>query len=575
MRLKRFHIIQILILIGAALTWFVTTGMLSASNPSDTVADRIQQRVATATGRSLLNFAYNDEDTVRLLKTFYSERKGLPAWMGEEGPDAQAVALLRILKRSYREGLCPQDYGIERIETMMTAISREKELDRPLNPERLADLDLLLTEAFFSYAAHFTGGRADHHKQYPGWVYKRRQTDLVATLVNALESKNVEGTLNELAPRFYDYRKLHEVLNNYIDIAENGGWPVIPDGRPLKKGMRDYRVSLLRNRLAMTSGSPNASKANPDDLFDRELEAAVRSFQRQQGLREDGIVNPLTLRHLNVPVEVRICQVAVNLDRLRWLPTELGNRHLLINIPAFNLEVVEDQNVVMNIRAIVGKTNKRTNLLSSRVTSVELNPYWRVPKTIAVEEYLPKLKKNPEYLSGKKMKVFAGGNYQNSPIAPETVNWTRYSTERFPYFLRQEPGPDNPLGRVKFVFSNEADIYIHDTPTRRLFAQSRRSFSHGCIRIEKPVDLAVYLLQGSSDNRWSSRNIQAEIRKGKNMTLILPKVVPVHIVYKTVWIDREGNLNFRPDIYNIDNIPGNLSVIMASLERSSVNSGLR
>jgi len=573
--LKKTLIIQALILIGIALTWMITTGMLDAGAPPDTVADRLQQRITAATGKSLLNFSYNDGDTVRLMKTFYSERKGLPAWSGEEGPDAQAATLLRILKRSYREGLCPQDYGVERIEALMATISQEKEQNHSVNPDRLADLDLLLTEAFFSYAAHFSGGRADHVRQYPGWVYKPRQTNLVETLVNALESRNLEGTLNDLAPRFYDYKKLHEILNGYIDIAESGGWPVIPAGRTLKKGMGDDRVGVLKSRLLMTSGALGTAKTIPDNTFDRELEVAVRQFQRQHGLKEDGTVGPPTLRELNVPVEVRICQVAVNLDRLRWLPSELGNRHLLINIPAFNLEVVEDKNVVMNIRAIVGKTNKRTNLLSSRVTTVELNPYWRVPKSIAVEEYLPKLKKNPGYLSGKKMKVFAGGNYKNGPISPETVQWSRYSKDKFPYFLRQEPGPDNPLGLVKFVFSNEADIYIHDTPTRRLFAQSRRSFSHGCIRIEKPVDLAAYLLKSPSDARWTNRNIQAEIRKGKNKALRLPEVVPVHIVYKTVWIDREGRLNFRPDIYNIDNIQGNLQIVMASLERVHGTSSLR
>jgi L,D-transpeptidase YcbB len=573
--LKKTLIIQALLLIGIALTWMINTGMLDAGAPPDTVADRLQQKISAAPGRSLLHFAYNDEDTVRLMKTFYSERKGLPAWSGEEGPDAQAATLLRILKRSYREGLCPQDYGVERIEALMATISQEKEHNHSVNPDRLADLDLLLTEAFFSYAAHFSGGRADHERQYPGWVYKPRQTNLVETLVNALESRNLEGTLNDLAPRFYDYKKLHEILNGYIDIAESGGWPVIPAGRTLKKGMSDDRVGVLKSRLMMTSGALGTAKTSPDNKFDRELEVAVRQFQRQHGLKEDGTVGPPTLRELNVPVEVRICQVAVNLDRLRWLPSELGNRHLLINIPAFNLEVVEDKNVVMNIRAIVGKTNKRTNLLSSRVTTVELNPYWRVPKSIAVEEYLPKLQKNPGYLSGKKMKVFAGGNYQNSPISPETIQWSRYSKDKFPYFLRQEPGPDNPLGLVKFVFSNEADIYIHDTPTRRLFAQSRRSFSHGCIRIEKPVDLAAYLLKSPSDARWTNGNIRAEIRKGKNKALRLPEVVPVHIVYKTVWIDREGRLNFRPDIYNIDNIQGNLQIVMASLERVHGTSSLR
>jgi len=542
MRLRKVQITRVVILICAALTWIVTTGMLDAKPLSHEVADSLQQRVVAAQGRSLLSFEYNDQDTAQLLKSFYQERKGLPAWSGDEGPNEQAAVLLRILKRAYREGLCPQDYGVGRIEALMAAMNREKEENLPLDPEQLTDLDLLLTEAFFSYASHFAGGRADHQKQYPGWVFKPRQTDLIETLLKALENRDVERTLNDLSPRFYGYTKLREKLNDYIDIAEYGGWREIPAGRILKKGMRDNRVSPLRTRLMMTSGALDSSKAKQANYFDRDLEAAVRQFQQQHGLREDGIVGPSVLRELNVPVEVRICQMAVNLDRLRWLPYELGNRHILINIPDFNMEVVENKRVVMNIRAIVGKTDKRTNLLSSRITSVELNPYWKVPTSIAVDEFLPKLKQNPQYLSGKKIKVFAGGNYQTKPISPTSVKWSRWSAENFPYFLRQEPGPDNPLGRVKFLFSNECDIYIHDTPTRNLFAQSQRSFSHGCIRIEKPVDLAVYLLQDYWKERWSIQKIKAEIQKGKNKTLTLLKPVPVHIVYKTVWIDREGNL---------------------------------
>lgn len=567
LRFRRIHLFQAAILVVAVLAWTVTTGKLNAASLTEEVANRIGQRIMASPGKALLNFSYNDADTAQLIRNFYLQRKNIPAWSGEQGPDSQAAELVRILKRAYREGLSPQDYGILRIEALMAEIALDREGGSSLNPEELTDLDLLLTEAFFSYAAHFSGGRADHQRQYPGWVYKRRQADLVKTLQKALENRDLERTLNDLAPRFYGYTKLREKLNEYIDIAETGGWPTIPAGRTLKRGMRDPRVSLLRKRLMMTTPTLGAPREKQGQVFDRDLETAVRQFQKQQGLRQDGIVGPPTLRALNVPVEVRVCQMAVNLDRLRWLPTELGNRYLLINIPDFNLAVVEDSQAVMNIRAIVGKTDKRTNLLSSRVTSVELNPYWRVPKSIAVDEYLPKLKRNPRYLSGKKIKVFAG-DYQTKPVSPTSVKWSRLSADYFPYFLRQEPGPDNPLGRIKFVFSNSAEIYIHDTPTRNLFARNKRSFSHGCIRIEKPVDLATYLLQGLQNDAWSSRAIQAELRKGKNRTLMVPRPIPVHIVYKTVWTDQEGNLNFRPDIYDIDNIPGNLLIMTASLGSS-------
>jgi len=563
---KIHHVRDLILILAAAAAATISIVVLNATPLSVDVGDRLKKRISAASGKSLVHFSYNDEGTARLLKTFYQKRNGLPAWSHDEGPTEEAAILLQLLKRAYREGLYPQDYQADRIEDLMMALNKEKEEGRHLNPDQLVDLDLLLTEAFFSYAAHFSAGRADHQRQSPDLVYKPWKTDLITALVNALEKRDVERTLCNLAPRFYGYQKLRERLNDYIDIAEQGGWPMIPPGRDLGSGMRDNRVSLLRNRLRMTSGVTVTPERGRDDYFDPDLEVAVRQFQQQHGLREDGIVRQTVLQELNVPVEVRICQIAVNLDRLRWLPRELENRLLLINVPAFNLEVVEDNSVLMNIRAIVGAADKRTNLLSRRITSLELNPYWRVPKSIAETEYLPELKKNPRYLAGKNMKVFTG-DYETGPISPDKIDWSLVPDTDFPYYLRQEPGADNPLGRFKFVFPSECYIYIHDTPTRHLFSQSQRSFSHGCIRIEKPLDLAAYLLKGDENDPWSREKIRAEIRKGKNKVLTLSEPIPVHIVYETVRADREGNLHFLPDIYDIDNIRGHLPVLRASLER--------
>jgi len=542
------------VLIRVIIILLISVGKLEAALSAE-VADCLQQRISNgeASGKSLLHFAYNDEVAARLMKTFYQDRNGLPAWSDDDGPGELAENLLGVLKRAYREGLYPSDYQVERIESVMEDLKQVKDKGGYLDPDQVADFDLLLTEAFFSYATHLSGGRADQQRQYPGWVYKSKQINFMEALINALKNRDLERALSELAPRFYEYTKLRERLNYYIDIAECGGWTLIPAGQTMKKGICDDRIGLLRNRLMITSEALDSGKAAEPDYFDNDLEAAVREFQLQHSLSVNGVVDTSTLRELNVSVEERICQIAVNLDRLRWLPNELGDRYILVNIPDFNLEVVDNQRIVMNIRAIVGQMDKRTNLLSSRITYLELNPYWRVPDSIAMKEILPKLRKNPGYLAANRIRVFRDWEDNMKEVDPRKINWSRIKADELGYKFRQEPGPLNPLGRIKFIFPNECEIYLHDTPKRYLFGKNRRDFSHGCIRIEKPIELAAYLLKDKES--WTRTKIMAEIGKEKRQVVTLPDPIDVYILYGTAWVDREGNLQFRDDIYRADEVP--------------------
>jgi murein L,D-transpeptidase YcbB/YkuD len=250
---------------------------------------------------------------------------------------------------------------------------------------------------------------------------------------------------------------------------------------------------------------------------------------------------------------------------MRWLPKDMGKRFIFVNVADFRLQITEDEQPVMDMKIIAGKKEQRSCVLSAKMKYLELNPFWKVPDSIAAKEILPQVKKNTGYLKQRNMRVLWTWDDNAKEIDPRKVKWSRLTEKNFPYKLRQDPGPGNPLGRVKFMFPNTCDIYLHDTPTRHLFGREHRAFSHGCIRIEKPVELATYLLKNKET--WTRKKILAEIKKGKRQVVTLPEPMNVHIFYGTAWVDRNGLLQFRNDIYHIDEIPYEVPI---STARASV-----
>jgi murein L,D-transpeptidase YcbB/YkuD len=367
-----------------------------------------------------------------------------------------------------------------------------------------------------------------------------------------MNGSNLEAAFQRLTPQEPLYRDLKQAFAVYTDIARTGGWPLIPASRGLKKKENNSQyLSLLRQRFLLTGDLPPAEWPERED-YDERLKEAVRRFQKRHGLKADGVVSPATLKELNVPVEKRIEQIRLNLERLRWLQEDIGRHHIIVNITDFNLMVYRDGRVIMDMPIVVGKQDQRTYTFSAKMTYLELNPYWNIPKTIAEKEILPGVKKDPDYLTKKKIKVLEYRRYQEKEIDAATIDWSKIRPDKLRYSFRQDPGPGNALGRIKFMFPNKFDIYLHDTPERHLFKRTRRTFSHGCIRIAKPIDLAEYLL--NNENGWNHRKILAEIGKGKRQILHLPSPIDVHIVYLTAWTDPQGEVQFRNDIYEGDAI---------------------
>jgi murein L,D-transpeptidase YcbB/YkuD len=328
-------------------------------------------------------------------------------------------------------------------------------------------------------------------------------------------------------------------------VAE-GGWGTVESGETLKPGTSSPRVAGLRARLAASGDYTGAAPGDDPQLYDDALVDAVKHFQEVHGIDPDGAVGRRTVAELNVTAQQRVDQVRLNLERARWVLNHLGNEFIVVNIPGFHLYVMKDGAPVWNARVVVGKTYRQTAMFKSNMRTVVLNPTWTVPPTILKEDLLPKIAKDPSYLPSHNMSVVDAGG---AVVDPASIDW-RQARRRFPYNLVQGPGPDNALGQVKFLFPNEHSIYLHDTPHKEGFSRADRAGSSGCIRVENPMELAYYLLDGDKD--WPRERIDQTVAAGKTINIIMKRQVPVVIMYWTAQMDRDGTMRFFPDLYNRD-----------------------
>lgn len=336
---------------------------------------------------------------------------------------------------------------------------------------------------------------------------------------------------------------LAEAEARYSELAATGGWSALPDGTPLEPGTSDARIAILRRRLAREGYQVDVGEGAAD-YFDDLLAAAVRRFQELHGLAVDGVVGRATRRELNVSVQARLSQVRANLSQAKEPTLDAVGRALVVNIPAFILDVIDSGRVLFSLRVVVGRRDWPTPIVRTEATELVFAPAWRIPRSIAVTEVLPAIRRDPEYLTRNQIRVYDGTG--ETLLDPATIDWTRTTARAFRYSLMQEPGPLNPLGRVKLALRTEYGVHLHDTPARSLFSQPRRALSHGCIRVEQPEKLVGYLLP-----EWPPDSVARAMARGTEVTVPLPAPIAVHLVYRTAWLEPDGMVAFRENLYRL------------------------
>jgi len=473
-----------------------------------------------------------------LLPAIYRAHDYAPLWHNPRSVEQ----LLAAIRASELDGLAPSDYNLHALETLLLQ-RRENLADNDL----ACNLDLLLTDSLVRFGYHLSFGKVDPEALDPDWNMTRyiEDMDTLVQQAEAIETGNVDVLLQSLRPQAPAYAHLQAALAQYRDLQARGGWQAVAPGETLKSGMSGERVAALRQRLVITADMP--AGAGDPTLFDAALEAGVRAFQQRHGLEEDGIVGKSTQAALNVPVEQRIDQIRANLERARWVLHDLPDTYILVDIAGFRVTYTRHGEILWQTRAQVGQPFRKTPVFRARLSYLEVNPTWTVPPTILKEDVLPAIKRDPTYLAQKNMQVI---DYDGQPVDTATIDWQRYTGRNFPYLIRQGPGPNNALGRIKFMFPNKHLVYLHDTPSKSLFGKTLRAFSSGCIRIEHPYELAGLLLEG--DPNWNKEKVLAAVDSLQTRTISLRQPVSIILLYWTVGFTPDGQVIFKQDIYERD-----------------------
>jgi murein L,D-transpeptidase YcbB/YkuD len=457
---------------------------------------------------------------------FYASRNFKPLWLDRGTYSLNASRLIARLKEAGKDGLNSADYKIPDNNNIS------------LTPLPAAKAEAKLAYTLLRYARDAYAGRIDPASISGAIDLQRKIPDPVEALQKFAAASDPVQTLEAFNPPHQQFKKLRAKLAE-LRASENQKpkYVEIPSGKTLRLGHRDKRIAVIRERLNLAASDSN--------LYDKELLEAVKQFQRKNNLIDDGILGPATLGKMNTGSIDKISEIIANMEAWRWMPRDFGQFHVMVNIPEFRLWVKKDGQAVHTTRVVIGKTKHKTPVFSDEIEHVVVNPYWHVPYSIAKKELLPRFKSDPGYVLRSNYEVLArvGAGYR--VIDPYSVDWHNLSARSMPR-IRQRPGSRNALGSVKFMFPNKHAVYLHDTPSKSLFRKDYRAYSHGCVRVENPMEFADALLQ--YDEKWSGKRLR-RLLGGYEKTAILKSHIPVHLTYFTTRIDEDGNLIFLNDVY--------------------------
>ena len=461
------------------------------------------------------------------LRQMYADRRFVALWIGDTRREMRAHDMLLRIAAAVNDGLDPADYAVE------------------ASWYDLADLELGLTASSTRLGRHLAAGRLTpslEPREIGSLPVHLQPGPLAARIA---ESADPAAILDELEPRDRRYRLLETALAALREVEAAGGWPEVPALRPLDLWARGSDVEALRRRLMVTE-DPGLLDVEYPVIFDARLGEAVTAFQRRHGLDADGVVGPRTFAALNVGVQERIAQIEANLERWRWLPEDLGERHVFVDVASFELALVEGGRPALELPVVVGKEEDATPIFSQAMTHIIINPSWHVPKRIAVEELLPDIQADPGFLERNDLRVLDKKGHQ---VDSALVAWDTLGPDNFPYRLVQTPGDQNSLGEIKFMLPNRFDIYLHDTPAKTLFDRQVRAFSHGCVRVRDPLILGAAVLGRQG---WDLGQLESAVAEGRSRRIDIEQPLPVHIAYFTARADEPGQIRFLDDIYGHD-----------------------
>ena len=541
MRRLSFSVTVLLLTMAAACGRLHIGGDGPQSGELETALQQIVQ------GKSRPDYVTPDGEGARLWKltrTFYTRRKFAPAWIEDRSPRPQMNALIRAVHAAEREGLDPELYSASLLDRRKDDASKGFLTKRGFNPAEAVAMDVWLTWLYMKLASDLADGVSDLAHTDPKWKIQTESFDPLALLETALRDNRIAESLFELTPTNPDYRALQKALAEYRRQAADGGWPTVPKDLKAKPGQSSPQVSALARRLAASGDYSGKVLTDPHPApYSAELQDAVKRFQRRHGLADDGVVSPALAAEMNVPLTTRLRQIELNMERWRWLPRDLGERYILVNIPDMRLDVWDRGTIPVSMRVVVGKPDTQTPIFNDTMTYIVFAPYWNVPTDIAQNETLPEVVRDPGFLNRMNMAVVDPAGNEVDPASIDLENPGSY---RF----RQRPGTSNALGLVKFMFPNQFNVYLHDTPADSLFARASRSFSHGCVRLEQPEKLAQYVLRDQPE--WTSERIGEAMQGGEEHHVKLKAPIPVYLGYWTARVTSDGVVQFRKDVYGID-----------------------
>ncbi|MGC9351255.1 MAG: L,D-transpeptidase family protein [Sulfurovum sp.] len=500
---------------------------------------------------------FESRHSERFLQELYTQLYFVPVWTTEDSLSSLSDALFEKIRR---------DRTLESSSTLkQESLALEAEAGalyaRDADLQEKVDLEFRISRLYRRYAEYALYGSINWgafeaqlfnlkaEGIHAGWVPYKPQTDPVTLLQEAILEGSLDAAFEGAEPKSYRYGALKQKLIAYLKLRDAGEWEPIPYREAIKRGKSDETVPLIRERLRMLGDYKGCDEETL--RYDGCMEASVTAFQKRHGLESDGVVGKQTMQALNIPLQARIDTIRLNLDRIKWLIPRCTTRHIIVNIPAFMVSIEDSGLLNRQMKVVIGKRRNPTPVFSDIVETVVLNPNWNVPKSIIQKEMIPKLLRNPGAMRRDGIHIYTGWGRDARRISGGSVNWANYRyTKNLPFRFVQPPGYDNALGKVKFLFPNRFSVYMHDTPAKSLFKRTSRAFSHGCIRLEQPLEMLRFFADLNANLDYDKA--QRRLKGKRNEHIQLQLQVPVDIVYLTAFVDYNGTLQFRPDIYRYD-----------------------